>query len=49
VTSRREVVALAAPAGIPIAAAHPHAAIDGKAHPLATPGAGDVVCPPYKL
>jgi glyoxylase-like metal-dependent hydrolase (beta-lactamase superfamily II) len=49
VTSRREVLALAAAAGIPIAAAHPHAAIDGNAHPLATPGAGDVVCPPYRL
>jgi glyoxylase-like metal-dependent hydrolase (beta-lactamase superfamily II) len=49
VTSRREVLALAAAAGIPIAAAHPHAAIDGNAHPLPTPGAGDIVCPPYKL
>jgi glyoxylase-like metal-dependent hydrolase (beta-lactamase superfamily II) len=49
VTSRREVLALAAAAGIPIAAAHPHTAIDGNAHPLAAPGAGDVVCPPYRL
>jgi glyoxylase-like metal-dependent hydrolase (beta-lactamase superfamily II) len=49
VTSRRDVLALAAAAGIPIAAAHPHAAIDSDARPLATPGAGDVVCPPYKL
>jgi len=49
VTSRREVLALAAASGIPIAAAHPHAALDSKARPLPTPTAGDTACPPYKL
>jgi len=49
VTSRREVLALAAAARIPIAAAHPHAAIDANARPLPTPGAGDVVCLPHKV
>jgi glyoxylase-like metal-dependent hydrolase (beta-lactamase superfamily II) len=49
VTSRREVLALAAASGIPIAAAHPHAALQSDARPLATPGPGGEVCPPYKL
>ncbi|MGW1341665.1 MBL fold metallo-hydrolase [Kribbella sp. NPDC002412] len=49
VTSRREVLALAAASGIPIAAAHPHAALSGDARALATPADGSEVCPPYKL
>ena len=49
VTSRREVLALAAASGIPIAAAHPHAALDSNANPLPTPTGGDTACPPYKL
>jgi glyoxylase-like metal-dependent hydrolase (beta-lactamase superfamily II) len=49
VTSRREVLALAASLGIPIAASHSHAALSGDARPVASAGAGDVVCPPYRL
>lgn len=49
VTSRREVLALAAATGIPIAAAHPHTALDGSANPLPSPTAGHEVCPPYRL
>jgi glyoxylase-like metal-dependent hydrolase (beta-lactamase superfamily II) len=51
VTSRREVLALAAATGIPIAAAHPHAALDVaptlRTRPVAGPGS--VVCPPRRL
>jgi glyoxylase-like metal-dependent hydrolase (beta-lactamase superfamily II) len=49
VTSRRDVLALAAASGIPIAAAHPHAALTGDARPLATPTDGSEACPPYRL
>ena len=49
VTSRREVLAFAAASGIPIAAAHPHAALSGDARPLPTPTDGSEACPPYKL
>jgi glyoxylase-like metal-dependent hydrolase (beta-lactamase superfamily II) len=49
VTSRREVLALAAATGIPIAAAHPHTALDGSALPLVGSGLGDVVCRTYRL
>ncbi|MET7278428.1 MBL fold metallo-hydrolase [Kribbella sp. NPDC005582] len=49
VTSRREVLALAAAAGIPIAAAHPHPALDASGRALAAPTSGAVVCPPYRL
>ncbi|WP_432884341.1 MBL fold metallo-hydrolase [Kribbella sp. CA-245084] len=49
VTSRREVLAMAAAMGVPIAAAHPHAALEADATPVATPSTGDDVCPPYKL
>jgi glyoxylase-like metal-dependent hydrolase (beta-lactamase superfamily II) len=49
VTSRREVLALATSLGIPIAASHTHAALSGDARPVASAGAGDVVCPPYRL
>ncbi|GAB2637720.1 MBL fold metallo-hydrolase [Kribbella swartbergensis] len=49
VTSRREILALAAASGIPIAAAHPHAALTGDVRPLPTPGDGPGTCPPYKL
>jgi len=49
VTSRREVLALAAATGIPIAAAHPHTALDGSALPLVAAGPGDKPCRPYRL
>ncbi|MFI6680622.1 MBL fold metallo-hydrolase [Kribbella sp. NPDC050470] len=49
VTSRREVLELAAASGIPIAAAHPHAALSGDVRALAAPADGSEVCPPYKL
>jgi glyoxylase-like metal-dependent hydrolase (beta-lactamase superfamily II) len=49
VTSRREVLALAAATGIPIAAAHPHVALDSSATPLASPASGHAACPPYRL
>jgi glyoxylase-like metal-dependent hydrolase (beta-lactamase superfamily II) len=61
ITSRREVIAMAAALGIPIAAAHPHAALrpDGPAaappgspvdvSPVGGAGTGDDVCPPYNL
>src|SRR5690349_22224465 len=38
VTSRREVLALAAAMGVPIAAAHPHAALSADAIPVASNG-----------
>ena len=49
VTSRRDVLAMAAALGIPVAASHPHAALSGDARPVASAGTGDVVCPLYKL
>ena len=49
VTSRREVLELAAAMGVPIAAAHPHGALSADAIPVASNGNGDEVCPPYKL
>lgn len=49
VTSRREVLAMAAALGVPIAAAHPHAALSGAAEPVASAGDGVDVCPPYRL
>ncbi|MFG1907271.1 MBL fold metallo-hydrolase [Kribbella sp. NPDC048928] len=49
VTSRREVLALAATLGIPIAAAHPHAALSSTAEPVTSAGTGDEICPPYQL
>jgi glyoxylase-like metal-dependent hydrolase (beta-lactamase superfamily II) len=51
VTSRREVLALAAATGIPIAAAHPHAALDVAATIRTRPVAGlsSTVCPPSRL
>jgi glyoxylase-like metal-dependent hydrolase (beta-lactamase superfamily II) len=49
VTSRREVLAMAAALGVPIAAAHPHAALSAAAEPVASAGPGDGVCPPCKL
>ncbi|MFC9694282.1 MBL fold metallo-hydrolase [Kribbella sp. NPDC056951] len=49
VTSRREVLALAAASGIPIAAAHPHSALDAEGRSLPTPTTGSEVCPPYRL
>ena len=49
VTSRREVLALAAASGIPIAAAHPHAALDSSANPLPTPTADHQPCPLHRL
>jgi hypothetical protein len=49
VTSRRDVLAMAAGLGIPIAAAHPHATLSSDGRPVVAAGAGDVVCPPYRL
>ena len=49
VTSRREVLALAAATGIPIAAAHPHAALTSDAVPLPTPTNGSEPCPVHRL
>ncbi|MEV5960486.1 MBL fold metallo-hydrolase [Kribbella sp. NPDC051952] len=49
VTSRREVLAMAAELGVPIAAAHPHAALSADARPVVSAGDGLTVCPPYKL
>jgi glyoxylase-like metal-dependent hydrolase (beta-lactamase superfamily II) len=49
VTSRREVLAMAAAMGVPIAAAHPHAALSADAVPSPSAGNGDEACPPYKL
>jgi glyoxylase-like metal-dependent hydrolase (beta-lactamase superfamily II) len=49
VTSRREVLAMAAALGVPIAAAHPHAALSGAAEPVASAGDGVDACPPYRL
>jgi glyoxylase-like metal-dependent hydrolase (beta-lactamase superfamily II) len=47
VTSRREVLALAAAHGIPIAAAHPHTAQWADATPIASTTTG--LCPPHLL
>ncbi|MEV8377652.1 MBL fold metallo-hydrolase [Kribbella sp. NPDC056861] len=49
VTSRREVLALAAASGVPIAAAHPQTAISGSGVPLAALSPGSAACTPYKL
>lgn len=49
VTSRREVLALAATLGVPIAAAHPPAALSSTGDPVASAGTAEDVCPPYKL
>ncbi|TDD29452.1 MBL fold metallo-hydrolase [Kribbella turkmenica] len=49
VTSRREVLAVAAASGIPVVAAHPHAGLTGDVQPLPTPGDGVEVCAPYQL
>jgi glyoxylase-like metal-dependent hydrolase (beta-lactamase superfamily II) len=49
VTSRRDVLALAAATGVPIAAAHPHTALTASGSPLPAVGSGSGVCSPYKL
>jgi glyoxylase-like metal-dependent hydrolase (beta-lactamase superfamily II) len=49
ITSRREVLELAAALGAPIAAAHPHAAYSSAAEPVVSAGTGAEVCPPYNL
>ncbi|NIK55642.1 MBL fold metallo-hydrolase [Kribbella shirazensis] len=49
VTSRREVLGLAATLGIPIAAAHPHVALSADATPITSGGTGTDLCPPYQL
>lgn len=49
VTSRYDVLALAAATGVPIAAAHPHTALTGSAVPLPALSPGSGVCPPHKL
>ncbi len=49
VTSRRDVLALAAATGVPIAAAHPHTALTGSALPLPAVSAGSGACPPHQL
>jgi glyoxylase-like metal-dependent hydrolase (beta-lactamase superfamily II) len=48
-TSRRDLLALAATTGIPIAAAHPHAPLSAAASPVTVPSVGDDVCLPYRL
>ncbi|MFF0265881.1 MBL fold metallo-hydrolase [Kribbella sp. NPDC004536] len=48
-TSRRELLALAAGLGIPIAAAHPHPPLSSTGQPSASVGPGNTVCPPHKL
>lgn len=51
VTSRKEVLALAAASGVPIAAAHPHTALEAspvvRARPV--PGPGHLPCPLHQL
>ncbi|GAA3571120.1 MBL fold metallo-hydrolase [Kribbella ginsengisoli] len=49
VTSRREVLALAAASGVPIAAAHPQMALDSSGMPLPARDSGFGVCSPYQL
>ena len=49
VTSRRDVLALAAATGVPIAAAHPHTAISGSGSPLPALSPGSGVCPLHRL
>jgi glyoxylase-like metal-dependent hydrolase (beta-lactamase superfamily II) len=49
VTSRRDVLALAAATGVPIAAAHPHTALTSSGSPLPAEGSGRGVCSPYRL
>jgi glyoxylase-like metal-dependent hydrolase (beta-lactamase superfamily II) len=49
VTSRRDVLALAAATGVPIAAAHPQTALTSSASPLPTVSPGSGVCPPHRL
>ena len=48
-TSGREVLAMAAALGVPIAAAHPHPAPSPTAEPVASAGTGDDVCPPHPV
>ena len=49
VTSRRDVLARAAATGIPLAAAHPHTALDSTGTPLAAPTPTTSTCPPHQL
>ncbi|WP_427887486.1 MBL fold metallo-hydrolase [Kribbella sp. GL6] len=49
VTSRREVLALAAAMGVPIAAAHPPAALSPTGELVGSTDNADDVCRPYKL
>ncbi|TCC40659.1 MBL fold metallo-hydrolase [Kribbella speibonae] len=49
VTSRHELLALAATTGVPIAAAHPHAPLTANASAVTVPTDGADACPPYKL
>ena len=49
VTSRHDVLALAAATGTPIAAAHPHAPLTSTATPLPTPTPGISTCPLHQL
>ena len=50
ITSRREILALAAATGVPIAAAHPHAPLSvDPVRAMPVPTAGYDVCPPHKL
>ncbi|MGZ0150021.1 MBL fold metallo-hydrolase [Kribbella sp. WER1] len=49
ITSRREVLALAAATGVPIAAAHPPAALASTGEPVGSAPNADDVCPPYEL
>lgn len=51
VTSRRQILALAASTGVPIAAAHPHTAfeVDPALRALPAAGPGRRPCPPHRL
>jgi glyoxylase-like metal-dependent hydrolase (beta-lactamase superfamily II) len=49
ITSRREVLALAAALGIPIAAAHPHTPLTADATPITPTTTGSTHCPPHHL
>jgi glyoxylase-like metal-dependent hydrolase (beta-lactamase superfamily II) len=49
ITSRHDVLALAATTGIPIAAAHPHAPLTSTATPVRAPTPGSIACPPHRL
>ncbi|MET9311041.1 MBL fold metallo-hydrolase [Kribbella sp. NPDC003505] len=49
VTSRHEILLLAASLGIPIAAAHPHTALDASGIPVRAVTNARTTCPPHRL